>query len=1224
MAISGYKNSFARPGQRWLRTFMFVVFFVAAVPVIIVISDRQHRQRFAEDAMILSASIDPSLVRNLSGSEDDLDSDIYRELKKELTRISGVSGRYRFAYLMGKKEDGTVFFYADSEPEGTDDESLPGESYAEVSAELAGMFQGGKPYVEGPMKDSFGVWVSALVPLYTTEEEGVAAVFGLDIDAGKWFWDVFIHSVFPISVAFLFLVVIIAGSFAHSAGASDGKKPALAKIFLALFVCVIFLMVAFSFMLRYQQRTVTENAVELSVREIVDRIKSFPERESRGMLSMLDIISDNAFTKEALRGSDAEGLFSFYASLIGELGRDHGISNLRFFDGSKEPIISFQDLCEQGHVIGRSSVEEAERKGKNAMGLFVCPHGKFILTVARPVFDKGATLGYVGMGKEVGEIVKDFTARPDMEIAVVVPASEFAGDHQGTVVHDKEKDGASERYGEHVFVFSSRKGLPGKVYEGISGLLYGKNVKSAQVEFDSRDWMAVSIPFHKMGISADGYLVAVKDITGLKGESFYMIFIGWSAFLAIGGILFGFFYFLTIRTNKIITDRDLAIIEKNRDMEMTLGSIEDGVISLDQKGLVIKINRRGSEITGWTENEAVGRKAGDVLNSAGAATGGSKDLNDLLSEPGSRGYLNFFSRGGREIYASVESVSKKGKDGNVEGSVLIIRDETREHAVQRKLKESQERFKTLFDYSSVAVMLYDKDSGKIIEANSKTFEMYGVSGLDELNGGGIWLEQPFSFNDLVQVIRLTAKDGPQHFEWLARRSGGEMFWEDVRMSPVDINGTEMVMAVVLDINDRKKAESALRISQMRLLRINGCLLGMSRDYGDNIERLISLCGELLNASCAMYNKMEDGGFFCAGGWNIPEGLVINGKTEDHVCSEVVSRAGDDVVVIEDLQKTAYADSDEDIKRYGLRTYMGKTVKRNGAVIGTLCVVYRDMVAVSENDKVTMTLISLALEMEETRKDFFGKISDSEKRFRTLVANVPGAIFRCANDPELTMWFISDRIEDLSGYPADNFIGNSARSYTSIIHPEDSKGVVEGVREIMSAGGQYEMGYRIIRSDGNIRWVQEKGQGIAGHDGKIRFIDGVITDMTEQKNAETIRQNFISTVSHELRTPLTSIKGSIGLVADLFLGPLNEEQTKFLKISLNNIDRLTRLINDILDFQKMDAGKQDYRMESGDINAVLSEVSEMMRFQAEQKGLEFAVSLDASVPPVFLTKTNLSR
>ena len=131
---------------------------------------------------------------------------------------------------------------------------------------------------------------------------------------------------------------------------------------------------------------------------------------------------------------------------------------------------------------------------------------------------------------------------------------------------------------------------------------------------------------------------------------------------------------------------------------------------------------------------------------------------------------------------------------------------------------------------------------------------------------------------------------------------------------------------------------------------------------------------------------------------------------------------------------------------------------------------------------------------------------SEARFTVLVANIPGAVYRCACDPQWMMAFLSDGIADLCGYPAKDFIHNAVRTYASIIHPDDRPMVERAVFDAVGRQEPYALEYRITHADGSVGWVMERGRGAFGADGAVTWLEGVILDITERKQAEaTLRQ-----------------------------------------------------------------------------------------------------------------------
>lgn len=186
---------------------------------------------------------------------------------------------------------------------------------------------------------------------------------------------------------------------------------------------------------------------------------------------------------------------------------------------------------------------------------------------------------------------------------------------------------------------------------------------------------------------------------------------------------------------------------------------------------------------------------------------------------------------------------------------------------------------------------------------------------------------------------------------------------------------------------------------------------------------------------------------------------------------------------------------------------------------------------------------------------------SEEKFRTLTSNIPGAVYRCANDPDWTMDFISDVIEEISGYAASDFIQNKVRSYASIIHEDDLKMVEETVHHAVSAGEPYLIEYRIIRSDGQIRWAYEKGQGIFSDGRDLLWLDGAIFDITERKLAEEELakhrdhlEDLVETRTVEITEANRQLQQEVS-ERKKAEGELRESEEKFRKITASALDAI---------------------------------------------------------------------
>ncbi len=130
--------------------------------------------------------------------------------------------------------------------------------------------------------------------------------------------------------------------------------------------------------------------------------------------------------------------------------------------------------------------------------------------------------------------------------------------------------------------------------------------------------------------------------------------------------------------------------------------------------------------------------------------------------------------------------------------------------------------------------------------------------------------------------------------------------------------------------------------------------------------------------------------------------------------------------------------------------------------------------------------------------FFIILINKDRKFISLVENIPGAVYRCKIDKNWTMVYISDQIFNISGFPISDFINNSVRSYASIIHFEDIKIVGEKINEGIVLKKDFVIEYRLVSANKKIIWVKEKGRAIYNKSGKAIYLDGVIFDISKEK------------------------------------------------------------------------------------------------------------------------------
>jgi len=140
----------------------------------------------------------------------------------------------------------------------------------------------------------------------------------------------------------------------------------------------------------------------------------------------------------------------------------------------------------------------------------------------------------------------------------------------------------------------------------------------------------------------------------------------------------------------------------------------------------------------------------------------------------------------------------------------------------------------------------------------------------------------------------------------------------------------------------------------------------------------------------------------------------------------------------------------------------------------------------------------AIGREKKRRKAETLLQNSERRLSTLLSNLPGIAYRCRLDAEWTVEFISEGCRILTGYEAADLLQNHRLSFKDLIHPDDQLRVASAVRQAVEAGEPFELTYRLIRADGEERWVWERG--VAVHDDEL-WLEGFMTDITAQREAQ---------------------------------------------------------------------------------------------------------------------------
>jgi PAS domain S-box-containing protein len=232
------------------------------------------------------------------------------------------------------------------------------------------------------------------------------------------------------------------------------------------------------------------------------------------------------------------------------------------------------------------------------------------------------------------------------------------------------------------------------------------------------------------------------------------------------------------------------------------------------------------------------------------------------------------------------------------------------------------------------------------------------------------------------------------------------------------------------------------------------------------------------------------------------------------------------------------------------------------------------------------LRSLNSELEARVAERTRHLRESEQRFRSVVASVPGLIYRCTPDAR-QLQFAGGLVQDITGYPASDFM-TGVRTFASLVHPDDVARVEHDVEEQLTGSDTFATEYRVIHASGEVHWVYERGHIVRDTDGAASWLDGVVVDVTDRKQAEDevdrLKDEIIGIVSHELRAPLASVLGFAELL--LRRDPPPEQRRKFLNVMLEEGRRLTSLVNDFLDLEQLRDSTHGIKLEPTDPQELL--------------------------------------
>lgn len=522
---------------------------------------------------------------------------------------------------------------------------------------------------------------------------------------------------------------------------------------------------------------------------------------------------------------------------------------------------------------------------------------------------------------------------------------------------------------------------------------------------------------------------------------------------------------------------------------------------------------------------------------------------------------------GEVRFLHVEAEVHRDESGRVVKVVGIAQDVTERKRAEEAIRESEEKFRSLAEQSLMAIVVVQ--DGVIKYYNDLLPEMSGYTREDIECWGPheheTKLLHPGDYESVMEQAAAQQSDGADNLKLYSVRGvrkDGEVRWVDVYVKDILYGGQPAVLDAIVDVTDRKQAEEALAASESKFRGILSSMVDLVFVF--DREGRFTFChspspGELILAPEDFIGKR-------------PADVV-----PPHV-NELFMKAWDE------NRNGSLAEFEYWVEAGGeIRWFSAKMspVFTRAEYDGSVAVV-RD---VTDHKRAEEAL------------------RESEHKLRTIFENANDAIVYV--DDTGTVLDVNDRLGEIFGWDTRDVIGRNFADF-DFVDSKTMQTLVERFAETISSGAPDLAAFEVQRRDGSPIEIEASTRTIFG-DGGSRRVLAIIRDITERKRAEEeaararaleeldhLRTALLASVSHELRTPLTSIKGLASSLLQPDVHWDQQTQREFLTAIDQASDRLTHIVDDLMDMSQLEAGIMRMERTRSTISAIVKQLGDQLR------------------------------